>query len=483
MSGLWSTSRATHSRFTLALVAVAATAFTLRALPFFEGAEGALGYRVDYDEGVYFSAASYLLQGVLPWKDYVFVHPPGLLYFLGATSAWLAPSLGVAQAFVTARWLAVALGVANTLLVARLSLNWGSRTAAVLAAAMYATYPEVVQVERGPFLEPLLNCVCLAMVEVSTRVRPDRMRALVLAGLLAGVAVSIKLWAVVWVLPMLLGLSRRRGLFLAVVAATALGLILPLALTAPQAFWDQVVWFHTVRPPDGTVGRLDRLGQIFSVRHLVSPLLASLAVVLLVVQRKWTSPAQVVVGAWALTLVAFFASAAWWNQYNAHLVASEAVVAALGFSLLSARWKQVLGLAAVVGLGASVSHCVRRARPVGSEHRALARSALRDSLQCVFTFEPGWAVVANRLPPRETGPLIDSYASQLLHALRGGQRFSSALETFGASPGLPAELNSCRYLVLGERGARQLALDAVPKGWRENTVDGLVVWERQPEDL
>ena len=54
----------------LALAAVVLGAFVLRVLPFL-GPDGTWGGRLDYDEGVYFSAASYLLQGVLPWRDFV----------------------------------------------------------------------------------------------------------------------------------------------------------------------------------------------------------------------------------------------------------------------------------------------------------------------------------------------------------------------------------------------------------------------------
>ncbi len=448
-----------------ALIAIAVGAFALRVFPFF-GPDGALGYRVDYDEGVYFSAASYLLQGVLPYRDFVFVHPPTLLFFVALTSAWTAKFLGVAGAFGLARWIAALLGALNTYLVGRVVWRGGVPWAALLSAAFYATYSEVVQVERGAFLEPLLNLVCLLLVLSVTN------KKVVLAAVLGGLALSIKLWAGIWVLGALWAIEGTRGRvrFLAIATATATVFVLPLALLSPAAFFTEVGLFHAWRPPDGTVARLERLTQIVSVRHLASPLLALLAVVL---RRRWDALAKVSVTAWGLTLLAFFASAAWWNQYNAHLIASEALVAGGLFALLAPRWRVVLALFAAVSVSMSIAHTLRRSRTTNDEYLALARSPLRDTRDCVFTFEPGLSLVASRLPPRETGPLVDSYASQLLSALKDGQRFPTSEAAFAASAA-PAGLAHCRFVLGGERATKQASLEATHQ---LVTREGLQVWE------
>ncbi|MEO8382954.1 MAG: hypothetical protein ABI779_25075 [Acidobacteriota bacterium] len=44
---------------------------------------GPLASPSSYDDGVYYSASALLFRGVLPYRDFVFVHPPGLLYFYG----------------------------------------------------------------------------------------------------------------------------------------------------------------------------------------------------------------------------------------------------------------------------------------------------------------------------------------------------------------------------------------------------------------
>src|SRR5262245_6496186 len=109
---------------------------------------GALAFPIDYDEGVYFSASALLFKGILPYRDFVFVHPPGLLYALGATSAFV-ECIDAASAFATARFVATAIGAANVFLVGRVALRWAGPLGAVLASALYATYPEVATVERG----------------------------------------------------------------------------------------------------------------------------------------------------------------------------------------------------------------------------------------------------------------------------------------------------------------------------------------------
>ena len=104
-----------------ALAAIALGGLVARLWPLVrEG--GPLGYAVDYDEGVYFSASALLFKGVLPYRDFVFVHPPGMLYFLGLTSAF-AEALDPARAFAAARFVAVGLGAVNVYLTGRLVLR------------------------------------------------------------------------------------------------------------------------------------------------------------------------------------------------------------------------------------------------------------------------------------------------------------------------------------------------------------------------
>jgi hypothetical protein len=209
-------------------------------------------------------------------------------------------------------------------------------------------------------------------------------------------------------------------------------------------------------------------------------LLAVVTLGLVTASRRWSVLARLAVGPWLLTLTAFLLSTAWWSQYNAHLIASEALVAGGVFALLPARWRTAALLASVLSLAVSLGHTVKRGLAPSDEQLALARSPLRDSPACVFTFEPGWSLAAGRLPPRQTGPLIDSYATQLLQAVQGRRRFENTGAAFSSLAGPPAGLLGCDYLLLGARGARQLSLEALEVTHRQTAVGTLLVWQRRP---
>ena len=59
---------------------IALLAFLARLLPTLHG--GGLGGIDDYDEGVYFAGAQALTAGRLPYRDFVLLHPPGILLLL-----------------------------------------------------------------------------------------------------------------------------------------------------------------------------------------------------------------------------------------------------------------------------------------------------------------------------------------------------------------------------------------------------------------
>ncbi|PZR11464.1 MAG: hypothetical protein DI536_17715 [Archangium gephyra] len=407
-----------------ALAVVASLAFVLRVVPFF-GAEGPWTYRVDYDEGVYFTAASLLLKGFMPYRDFVFVHPPGIVLFLAGTSAWSSVLVGVDGAFALARWIASGLGVLNVVLVWAVTLEWSrSRWAALFAAFVYATYPEIVQVERGPFIEPLLNACVLAM---TLSVMTKRFR---LAAVLAGVAMAFKLWAAMWIVGALWALpdNRERVRFTLLSAGVFFAAVLPFALLAPVEFVKQTLFFHFGRPPDG-FPRLQRFEQIVALRHLASPILATAS--LFIIRHR------IVTTAWVLTLISFFATAAWWSQYNAHLVASEAVLAGAFVSWVL-KEKDIAGrgflFAGAVFLCISLFFVIKRIPNRGEDHLALARMNLPKD-QCVFSFEPSWMLAAGRLPTRPL--VVDSYAMALMKRELDG-------------------IEDCEWVAMGVRGKKQL---------------------------
>ncbi len=446
---------------TIALAAIALGGWLIRASPLFR-ATGAFGVPVDYDEGVYFTAAKLLFGGVLPYRDFVFVHPPGLLYVLG-----FLPS------FPAARVLATLIGSANIFLVGRLASRWAGPIAGLVAAALYAGYPEVVVVERGPFLEPLLNLACLSMALAWLSNRP------VPAGVLGGVAVAVKLWGGVWGLAALVS-GPRGWRFPAIAAATAAVLVGPWLALAGSSFVTDVVLFHAWRPPDGDVVRLARLGTLFGGTHAVSAALAVLGVLVGLTDR--TREYRFFAFAYVTTAAAFLASAAYWGQYNSHLAASETVLA--GFAV-AWFWKRVPRLdhfalmagAALLLAFPSVRFSIldgrKRSSPAIAE--AIRREVPAD--QCVYAFEPADALAGGRM----VSAMPDPYGAMLLDAVRTGDRFADATAAF-ASPAsqvqIREQLSRCRYAVPGWRGGWQLSEDS--RRWfseRFARVEGTELWK------
>ena len=488
---------------TWAVVVIAAAGWLLRAFPLMQG--GAFGYPVDYDEGVYFASSSLLLQGALPYRDFAFVHPPGLLYCLLPT-AWLGairdPSIG----FAAARWLFALIGVANVLLVGRVAMRFAGSTCALAAAVVYATHPLAVSIERGPFLEPVLNLCCLWLAWIWLA-EDDRKRWQALAaGAVCGLAISVKLVGAVWLLACAFSSSRQmRREWLAFLAGCAISfatVVGPVSLAAPAEIWRQTVSFQLHRPADGTVAILDRLAEIFWLNGQLlksSLVVAGLAFAVSRARNPGRRGERFFCAAFICIIAVFLLSSSYWSQYNAHLALPESLLAGYAAAALWAdaksRSKQARRLLAVAAVGLAGLLGARRAIIIGRsrspELRALVsfvRSRIR-SQRGVLSFEPAWLIAAGRLPA-PTGRLliVDPYAAMLIAATSEGRRFSTASQAF-ADPAsqtqISTALRASRFAILGGRGHWQLS-EATQQWVRSQFLqrfpppgqDGIDVWER-----
>src|SRR6476661_2472269 len=61
-------------------VAAALVAVVARLVPVLRG--GGLFGLGNYDDGVYYAAGTALLHGLIPYRDYLFLHPPGIVLLL-----------------------------------------------------------------------------------------------------------------------------------------------------------------------------------------------------------------------------------------------------------------------------------------------------------------------------------------------------------------------------------------------------------------
>lgn len=431
-----------YERLLLALVLLGA--WVLRVSPFFRST-GVLGWCVDYDEGVYLSAAHALTQGQVPWRDFAFLHPPGILYFF-APFSFFDPRL----AWSLARWVMALVGVGNVALVYLLVRTKGPFAAGLLGAVLYATWPEAVVAERGAFIEPVLNFACLSlMLGVAKAWAPARL------GALMALALSLKSWAVFWVCGALVGCGKARARQLGWAALLLTVVVGSLALLAPAEAWHQLFATHLRRPPDGDLELWVRLREMFIARSPLPVLI--LLVSLPSLWRAREAPVvRALVTAFVLVVAAFLKAPAFWNQYDAHLAAVLAPLAALGFAGWQARFdaRVATGLALLVAIPGTVN-LVQRRHEGGSSARpdVVALARLAPSAR-VCALEATEVLLRGRWP----SPPFDSYGQQLADAARSG-RSESAGAAMGdphAQQRLVSQLCSCDVFVPTTRDASQL---------------------------
>jgi hypothetical protein len=485
----------------LVLAAIAFGGLLLRLVPLLR-AGGPLNAPTDYDDAVYFSASALLFQGVVPYRDFVFVHPPGLALFLGLTSS-LARGIDPAHAFAASRIVATLVGAANILLAGRIAMRAAGPAAGIAAAALYATYPDAVLAERGPYLEPVLNLFCLAMAYVwlvpgapaSRRLdrrrpggetppsQPAGRRRSLLAGVLCAAACSVKVLGGIWLIAALVTARDRKEALKFFAAATVTGLLI-VAPFASREFFEQTVMFHALRPPDGILGKVERLKEIFVGGHLAVSILAVIGLCMF-----WRGRAERFFAvAAALTVAAFLTASSYWNAYNSHLAASTCVLAGIGASLI---FRRIPLLAILVALP-TLWPALRAARAQAPELLAVGR-AIRDTVppgDCVFAFDPAWTLAGGRLPPHGDGaPVIaDSYGAMLLAAAKTGKfpDAGAAFQSPAAQPDALARLRACRFAVLGWRGGWQMSEPS--RAWFRShfvcltpNAGDLCLWERWGE--
>ncbi|HEY8209538.1 MAG TPA: hypothetical protein VIG99_18755, partial [Myxococcaceae bacterium] len=270
---------------------------------------------------------------------------------------------------------------------------------------------------------------------------------------------------------------RAAGRMAAAAAVVGLVLVGPLAALAPGVFFSDTLLFHAWRPPDGDVDRLHRLLQIWNERHLVSSVLAVGGLVLALAKKELRGSRELrfFASAYALMVIAFLLSSAYWSQYNSHLAASEAVLAGWGGVTL---FRVVLlprldGLSparrtslVVVTMALLVFPSLRRA-VLSSRARAPELLALGEGLRraappdaCVFAFEPAWGIAGGFLPPHGVAGMpviVDPYAAMLMEAGAPYKDAGAAFQSEASQHSIRALLERCRFTVLGWRGHWQLS--------------------------
>jgi 4-amino-4-deoxy-L-arabinose transferase-like glycosyltransferase len=435
-----------------ALVALGLCGYQLTLSHALAGIHGYTGY--GYDDGVYLGTAIRLVHGVLPYRDYAFVHPPGIALLM-TPAALVGRFAGTRDAMAVARLLTVLVVGINAALAAWVVRSRG-RGAMLVAGLALACFPLARIADHTVMLEPYLVFFCLA----GACVMFDRdgalagSRRLLVAGALFGFAGAIKLFAIFPVVAALcccLPLVRRLRTY---VVGLALGfgvVVLPFFVLAPRAMFHDVIVSQLGRGASGR-GNLPfpwRLVLMFGIgglqsvqtRGSIADWVAAGLVVLVVAGffaagRRWSRVEWFLFGATAVTVTAMLSSAQFFEQYayfafpfGAMLLATSVgrigEFATRASPRLQGRSADALRLAGAVALPAVLVVGALSLIPsdVNAERALLAGAADPGSLvaqaiprgACVVTDDPMILVNANRVVAAQPGcpKTVDAYGMWL----------------------------------------------------------------------
>ena len=250
------------------------------------------------DEGVYAGASQMMLQGILPYRDFFFAHPPlAALVYTPALAYHFTP-WGSVTSFMIARYLSVAYSLGA--LLAMFAAGWiigagGARQGparwrpllfGTTAAAIWALDGRAIEINQKIMLDqPMILASMLALVCYLLAVRRmeeagRRQWLLLAAGALAAVSMFTKIQGMACIAALGLDLlSRMRlrrpagapgarpadvwalGGGFAAVTLLAVG---PFLLQAPSQFIRMVGFFQVLRPSDGLVLPPARIADLTS---------------------------------------------------------------------------------------------------------------------------------------------------------------------------------------------------------------------------
>jgi len=408
----------------------------------------------EYDDGALFGNAVRLVNGVIPYRDFADVEPPGSIVLI-APVALLAKVTGTAWALGVARILTVGADSACVALLGLLVRHRGPLAAGV-ACGVYAVYPDALVASHTFLLEPWLNLFCLiGALLVFDGDQPASNKRLAWGGAAFGFAVAVKLWAAFPLAIVGLLLSRRPRRMAALAAGAAAGLaipVLPFLAAAPGRLISDTITSQATKTDNRGLlprllfrGRLPRLSDLagMSVFHglpvdagalvLLTVVVAIVAVYMAACVIAGRLPAPLdwyaVVGAIAVILM-FCWPALYYPHYGAFEGPFLALALALPVGLLRpAQNGPHLVPAIAVGIVAAVLIAGAGLWQLGQMAQlkpAVAPSviATADRLippgSCVVTNDASFTISANRFVSNVAGcpSVVDSYGTFL--AMTGG---------------------------------------------------------------
>lgn len=460
------------ARVTPGLVIVLATVVALAIRLFTLSRPGFLTSPTEYDDGVYLGAAIRLTQGVLPYHDFAFVQPPGILLLMSPV-ALIARATSTAAGLAVARVLTVLASTACIPLAGNL-VRYRGTIATALTCGILAIYPADIASAHTLLLEPWMNLLCLlgANAAFSRGRLAPRTSRLVWAGIAIGFASVVKFWAMapaaILLAVVLLDRSggtadlrarlRRAGPYVAGLAGAFLIPLAPFFFSGPAVFFHSTVTYQAARVGTYTplslrlahiTGLIDVMNYFGSIAlaggnsdfaqavvadtapshpdvlpFIAFLVLAALIVMAFAIARRTTTQAEwFALGTTVVALGAILIYSAFFYHYPAFPGPWLAIVTGIALSTIVARVpglslrRAAVGAVGVVLVAAATIQLIEVAEvqlPTGMEQIADAIPAGA----CVLTDETSLVISADRFEAAKPGcpVVIDSLATTLVFA-------------------------------------------------------------------
>jgi hypothetical protein len=218
-----------------------------------------------YDSGVYLAGSINLIHGILPYRDFTFVQPPGILLILSPVAV-LAKFIGTSGSFLVGRLLtalvsAIDVGLTAWVLRARgpVAMLIGGLGIALMPVGAY----ETASIKLEPWT------LLFILVAVTVLLRPSSERAgtddvnlstkrLFIGGIFFGLAGLIKVFAFLPFLGMLIVLyplvRKRTGVFIGGAACGFTIPALPFVIAGASQFFQQVIFEQLSRRSPQSMG-------------------------------------------------------------------------------------------------------------------------------------------------------------------------------------------------------------------------------------
>jgi alpha-1,2-mannosyltransferase len=198
----------------------------------------------EYDDGNYFGSAVRLINGALPYRDFLIVQPPGITLLM-LPAALLSKVTGTAWGMAVGRILTVLAGAAAVALAGLLVRHRGL-LATIIACGVSAVYPDSIQAAKTVLVEPWLVLFCLiGALAVFDRDHLARSgRRIFWGGVAFGFGGAVEPWAVFPVIVVALLCLRRPRRLAQYAAGVAAGFgvpVVPFAALAPGKFYSATI--------------------------------------------------------------------------------------------------------------------------------------------------------------------------------------------------------------------------------------------------